>query len=85
MRVVKVWNSLPPSIVNIGSLATFRNSNKPQNIYQILMPLAYLFSECINFILSFDGIVLYCMHVCRCTDVTYLPACKWLPPFAADV
>jgi len=27
------------------------------------------------------------MHVglCRCTDFTYLPACKWLPPFAADV
>jgi len=47
--------------------------------------LAYLFSECINFILSFDCIVLYCMHVCRCTDVTYLPACKCLPPFAADV
>jgi len=25
-RVVKVWNSLPPSIVNFSSLATFRNS-----------------------------------------------------------
>jgi len=24
-RVVKVWNSLPPSIVNFGSLARFRN------------------------------------------------------------
>ena len=24
--VVKVWNSLPPSIVNFSSLATFRNS-----------------------------------------------------------
>jgi len=43
----------------------------------------YLFSECINLILSFDCIVLYCMHVCRCTDFTYLPASKWLPPFAA--
>jgi len=25
-RVVKVWNSSPPSIVNFASLATFRNS-----------------------------------------------------------
>ena len=25
-RVVKVWNSLPPSIVNFSSLATFRKS-----------------------------------------------------------
>ena len=25
-RVVKVWNSLPPSIVNFSSVATFRNS-----------------------------------------------------------
>jgi len=25
-RVVQVWNSLSPSIVNFGSLATFRNS-----------------------------------------------------------
>ena len=27
-RVVKVWNSLPPSIVNFSSSATFRNSLK---------------------------------------------------------
>jgi len=86
-RVVKVWNSLPLSIVNFGSLATFRNSINKINlrIYTKYYFNAYLFSECTNLILSFDCIVLYCMHVCRCTDFIYLPACKWLPPFAADV
>jgi len=32
-RVVKVWNSLPPSIVNFSSLATFLKQKKPENIY----------------------------------------------------
>jgi len=31
-RVVKVWNSLPPSIVNFGSLARFRNSISKINL-----------------------------------------------------
>jgi len=31
-RVVKVWNSLPPSIVNFGSLARFRNSINKINL-----------------------------------------------------
>jgi len=30
-RVVKVWNSLPTSIVNFGSLARFRNSKNKIN------------------------------------------------------
>ena len=31
-RVVKVWNGLPPSIVNSSSLATFRNSLNKINL-----------------------------------------------------
>jgi len=31
-RVVKVWNSLPPSIVTFSSLATFRNSLSNLNL-----------------------------------------------------
>ena len=36
-RVVKVWNSLLPSIVNFSSFATFRNSLNKTNlrIYQL--------------------------------------------------
>ena len=32
-RVVKVWNSLPPTIVNFSSLATFLKWNQPYDIY----------------------------------------------------
>jgi len=31
-RVVEVWNSLPPSIVNFASLARFRNSLNKINL-----------------------------------------------------
>ena len=31
-RVVKVWNSLPPTIVNFSSLATFKNSVNKINL-----------------------------------------------------
>jgi len=31
-RVAKVWNTLPPSIVNFGSLARFRNSINKINL-----------------------------------------------------
>jgi len=33
-RVVKVWNSLPPSIVNFSSSATFRNSLNKKSVLE---------------------------------------------------
>ena len=39
-RVSKVWNSLPPSIVNFSSLATFRKSLNKIN-FRIYRPTGY--------------------------------------------
>ena len=82
-RVVKVWNSLPPSIVNFSSLATFRNSfNKITREYilninalsvRVLLVLQFPFYNC-HF--SFYRIALFCIIVyhaynyVHCTDFT---------------
>jgi len=46
-RVIKVWNSLPPSIVNFQSLSSFRNSlnnvNLRIHIYNVLNVFIVLF------------------------------------------
>jgi len=90
-RVVKVWNSLLPSIVNFSSLATFRISlNKISleinNINAFSVCVLCANSHCItvilSFIVSFYFVLLFIMHM---FVVLILPAYKWLPLFAADV
>jgi len=87
--------SLPPSIVNFSSLATFTNSlNKISlRIYtnvnafcvRVLL-MCYCNFTFITVILSFYRIVLFCiiLYHSYLFIVLILPAYKWLPPFAAN-
>jgi len=41
-RVIKVWNSLPPSIINFESLSSFRNSLNNVNLRSAFIVLFYV-------------------------------------------
>ena len=75
-RVVKLWNSLPSSIVNFSSLATFRKRLNKISLRIYTELSFYLLSYCFN-------LSLFDTHVSIVLDFTGIY--RWLAPLAADV
>jgi len=77
-RIIRVWNSLPPSIVSFESLLSFKNSlGMPTSVYTPNTDRCFLLSLYLVFKLLLFLCVLL-LYVCFGDCV----ACKWrYPPF----